>query len=125
MAGIGALLPQWHLDERAVRERRYRAATPRERARWHARWRVARGWPEARVARALGRDAHTIGVWVKAFDASGLTSLAFEQTGGSPCCRRGGPGRVAGGGPEAAACVLRPTSCIILDVAAHAGRRKT
>lgn len=79
----GALLQKWQLDERAVRERLYRAETPRERERWHALWLMAQGWSEAQVARALERDAHTIGAWVKAFDASGPPSLAFEQTGGS------------------------------------------
>jgi transposase len=84
MDGIGAFLQKWQLDERAVRERMYRADTPRERERWHALWLLARGWSEAQVATALERDAHTIGAWVNAFGAAGATSLAFEQTGGSP-----------------------------------------
>jgi transposase len=81
---IGALLQRWELDERAVRERLYRAETPRERERWHALWLLARGWSQAQVATALERDAHTIGAWVAAFGATGPASLAFEQTGGSP-----------------------------------------
>ncbi len=84
MEGIGSLLQKWQWDERAVRERLYRAETPRERERWHALWLLAQGWSEAQVARALERDAHTIGAWVQAFDVSGPPSLAFEQTGGSP-----------------------------------------
>jgi len=84
MDSIGALLRKWDLDERAVRERLYRAETPRERERWHALWLLARGWSQAQVATALERDAHTIGAWVTAFDAAGPASLVFEQTGGSP-----------------------------------------
>ena len=84
MDGIGVLLQKWQLDERAVRERMYRAGTPRERERWHALWLLARGWSEAQVATALERDAHTIGAWVSAFGAAGPPSLAFEQSGGSP-----------------------------------------
>jgi hypothetical protein len=84
MDGIGALLRNWHLDERSVRERLYRADTPRERERWHALWLLARGWSQAQVATALERDAHTIGAWVDGFGAAGPPGLAFEQTGGSP-----------------------------------------
>jgi len=84
MISIESLLQQWKLDERAVRERMYGAATPRERERWHALWLLARGWSEAQVAAALERDAHTIGAWVGAFGEQGPASLAFEQSGGSP-----------------------------------------
>jgi transposase len=77
-------LERWQLNERQVRERMYRAATPRERERWHAIWLVTRGWSAARVAEALERDAHTIGEWLAQFRASGPASLSFEQTGGSP-----------------------------------------
>jgi hypothetical protein len=51
------MLRQWQLDVGAVRERMYRAPTPRERERWHAIWLVARGWSAAQVAEALERDA--------------------------------------------------------------------
>jgi transposase len=78
------LLERWKLDERQVRERMYRAPTPRERERWHALWLLARGWSAAQVAAALERDPHTIGDWVAAFDRSGPAALAFEQSGGSP-----------------------------------------
>jgi transposase len=78
------LLERWKLNERQVRERMYRAATPRERERWHAIWLVTRGWSAARVAEALERDAHTIGEWLAQFRASGPAGLSFEQTGGSP-----------------------------------------
>lgn len=47
MDSIGALLEKRPLDERAVRERVYRAETPHERERWHALWLLAQGWPEA------------------------------------------------------------------------------
>jgi transposase len=78
------VLARWHLDERQVRDRLYRAPTPRERERWHAIWLVARGWSAARVAEALERDAHTIGEWLAQFRASGPAGLTFEQTGGPP-----------------------------------------
>jgi len=77
-------LSRWQVDSATVRERMYRAPTPRERERWHALWLLARGWSEAQVATALERDAHTIGAWIGAFGATGPASLAFEQTGGSP-----------------------------------------
>jgi transposase len=69
---------------RQVRDRMYRAPTPRERERWHALWLLARGWSAAQVAEALERDPHTIGEWVAAFGRSGPAALAFEPTGGSP-----------------------------------------
>ncbi len=36
MAEIAAVLAQWQVDMRQVRERMYRTPTPRERERWHA-----------------------------------------------------------------------------------------
>ena len=87
MIGMESLLQQWKMDERAVRERMYGAPTARERERWHALWLLARGWPEAKVASALERDAHAIGAWVNAFGERGPASLVFEQSGGSPQCR--------------------------------------
>ncbi len=79
-----ALLPRWQLDMREVRERVYRASTPRERERWHALWLLACGWSQAQVAEALERDPHTIGEWLEGFRQSGPAGLVFEQTGGSP-----------------------------------------
>ena len=79
-----AMLERWQLDAKAVRERMYRAPTPRERERWHALWLLARGWSAAQVAEALERDAHTIGDWVEDLRQKGPSGLAFEQTGGSP-----------------------------------------
>ncbi len=84
MSELLALLEQWHLDVGQVREQVYRAATPRERERWHALWLLTQGWSQARVADALDRDAHTIGEWLEGFRQSGPTGLVFEQTGGSP-----------------------------------------
>jgi transposase len=78
------LLERWKLDVRQVRERMYRAPTPRERERWHALWLLTWGWSAARVAEALERDPHTIGEWLAAFGRSGPAALTFEQTGGSP-----------------------------------------
>jgi transposase len=77
-------LSRWQLDVAAVRTRMYRAPTPRERERWHALWLAAQGWSAARVAEALGRDAHTIGEWLAAFHRGGPAALAFAHTGGSP-----------------------------------------
>jgi transposase len=84
MSDILTMLEHWHLDVKAVRERVYRAATPRERERWHALWLLARGWSAAQVADALERDAHTIGDWLEDFHQRGPGGLAFEQTGGTP-----------------------------------------
>jgi transposase len=79
-----AVFKDWQLDAKAVRERMYRAPTPRERERWHAVWLLAQGWTSAQVAEALERDAHTIGEWAEALRRKGPTALAFEQTGGAP-----------------------------------------
>ena len=84
MNDILAMLEHWQLDVKAVRERVYRAPTPRERERWHALWLLARGWSAAQVADALERDAHTIGDWLEDFRQRGPAGLAFEQTGGAP-----------------------------------------
>jgi hypothetical protein len=84
MKDIGTLLRQWDVDERGVRERMYRAATPRERERWHALWLFSRGWSEARVGEALERDPHTVGEWLRMFETGGPAGMAFEQTGGPP-----------------------------------------
>jgi len=78
------LLKQWKLDVGQVRERMYRAPTPRERERWHALWLLARGWSATQIAEALERDPHTIGEWVAAFGRGGPATVAFEQSGGSP-----------------------------------------
>ena len=78
------MLEHWKLDVKAVRERVYRALTPRERERWHALWVLARGWSAAQVAEALERDAHTVGDWVEDFRQKGPAGLAFEQTDGRP-----------------------------------------
>src|SRR5437764_10674951 len=77
-------LKQWKLDLNAVRERMYRAPTPRERERWHALWLLAQGWSAHQVAELVERDAHTIGGWLAAFERDGPAALAFEQTGGPP-----------------------------------------
>jgi Homeodomain-like domain len=84
MEEIGGLLARWQIDERGVRERMYRAPTPRERERWHALWLLSRGWSAARVAEALERDPHTIGGWLATFGAAGPSGMGFEQTGGPP-----------------------------------------
>ena len=84
MDDVSGLLKQWQLDVRAVRERMYRAPTPRERERWHALWLLAQGWSSVQVAEALERDAHTVGDWLADFRRAGPVGIAFEQTGGPP-----------------------------------------
>ncbi len=84
MNDIQAGLARWGLDLGQVRERVYRAATPRERERWHALWLLAQRWSANKVAAVLDRDAHTIGGGLTAFCAHGPAALAFEHTGGSP-----------------------------------------
>ena len=84
METIAALLAHWQLTTAAVRDRVYRAINPRERERWHALWLLAQSWSEAKVATALDRDPHTIGLWVAAFRTAGPVRLSFEQTGGPP-----------------------------------------
>ncbi len=84
MRDIVQLLDRWRLDVGEVRERMYRAATPRERERWHALWLLAQGWTASAVAEALEREPHTIGAWVTALGNTGPTALSFEQSGGSP-----------------------------------------
>jgi len=78
------LLERWQLDSDQVRERIYQAEHARERERWHALWLVAQGWTQDGVATALGRDAHTIGVWMESFRQRGPEGLRFDASGGSP-----------------------------------------
>ena len=84
MVEIAGALTRWGLDARQLRDRMYRAPTPRERERWHALWLLAQGWSANSVAEVLERDAHTIGAWLASFAADGPAALAFEQTGGPP-----------------------------------------
>ena len=50
MQDFAAGLARWRLDLGQVRERLYRAPTPRERERWHALWLLGQGWPANDVA---------------------------------------------------------------------------
>jgi len=84
MADATGALEARALDVDEVRGRMYRAPTARERERWHALWLLARGWPAARVADALGRDPHTIGAWVIRFRREGPAGLAVAHSGGAP-----------------------------------------
>jgi len=77
-------LSRWRLDAAAVRERLYRAPTPREREHWHALWLALQGWPAAKVAAAMRRDPHTVGTWLADFRRDGPVAMAFTHTGGSP-----------------------------------------
>ncbi len=84
MVDMAAALSKWQMDVSGVRERLYRAATPRERERWHAVWLAARGFPANEVAALLERDAHTVGGWLTDFANQGPAALAFVQTGAPP-----------------------------------------
>ena len=84
MTDIVQLLERWQLDVGDLRERMYRAPTPRERERWHGLWLLAQGWSAIQVAEALDREPHTIGNWLANFRRGGAQGLVFEQTGGSP-----------------------------------------
>jgi transposase len=84
MSNFEEALTRWQLDTGQVRERMYRAPTPRERERWHAIWLLARGWSAADVADALARDPHTIGDWLARFCRDGPAALALAHSGGSP-----------------------------------------
>src|SRR3954454_23581452 len=77
-------LSRWQLDAAAVRERMYRAPTPRERERWHALWLALQGWSTARVGTALGRDPHTAARGLPPLRRDDPATLAFAHTGGSP-----------------------------------------
>ena len=79
-----AVVAQWQMTPAQLRDRMYRAPTPRERERWHARWLLSQGWSAAAVARAFERDPHTIGGWLDAVGQHGLAALVFAHTGGPP-----------------------------------------
>ena len=84
MNDLLTVLEAWKLTIPHVRDRRYRAPTPRERERWHAVWVLAQGWSATDVADALERDPHTIGDWLAAVRRTGPAGLTFEPTGGTP-----------------------------------------
>ena len=84
MEQIATSMERWRMDMGALRERMYRAPTPRERERWHAMWLLAQGWTVTKVAEMLERDAHTIAGWLGEFAEKGPEALAFVQSGGAP-----------------------------------------
>ena len=84
MNEILEILKHWQLNMKKVRERMYRAPTPRERERWHALWLLGRGGTVEEVAAALERDVRTIGEWLANFEQQGPSGMSFEQSGGSP-----------------------------------------
>lgn len=84
MSKMAAALERWQMDVAAVRERTYRAPTPRERERWHALWLIAQGMTVSKVSELLERDPHTIANWLADFVEGGPEAVAFEQTGGPP-----------------------------------------
>ena len=81
---IQQVLTKWQLDTQAVRRLVYTAENARERERWHAVWLMTQGWTAAQVAKALERDAHTIGEWMENLSERGAEGLMFEKSGGSP-----------------------------------------
>ena len=78
MEEMGALLERWRIDEAEARRRmlpgRRRHGSGK---RWHVLWLLAQGWTAAAVARALDRDAHTIGQWTTAFAEGGPEGAVF------------------------------------------------
>jgi len=84
MNNMVEMLGRWQLDVKQVRERVYRAPTPRERERWHAIWLLTRGWSIEQVAEAMERDERTITDWAAEFEQCGPLGMRFEQSGGSP-----------------------------------------
>src|SRR5437764_14984477 len=91
-------LKQWKLDLNAVRERVYRAPTPRERERWHALWLLAEGWSAVQVAEALERNPHTIGEWLASFRRAGPSAPITLPLANQRRCMRLGPVSMSGAG---------------------------
>ena len=75
MTDIVQLMEEWQLNVGDLRERMYRAPTPRERERWHGLWLLAQGWSATQVAEALEREPHTIGKWLDNFRQGGAQGL--------------------------------------------------
>ena len=69
MKEIVQLMEEWQLNVGDLRERMYRAPTPRER--WHGLWLLGQGWSAIQVAEALDREPHTIGNWLANFRRGG------------------------------------------------------
>jgi hypothetical protein len=100
---MNVVLGRWQLDVKQVRERVYRAPTPRERERWHAVWLLARCWSTEQVAKALERDVLTIEDWATDFEQRGSAGLNFDQSGGTPRPQSGTTSGIEGGGAGDAA----------------------
>ncbi len=98
------IVGRWQLDLKKVRERMYRAPTPRERERWHAVWLLARGWAAEQVAEALERDGRTIAEWIADFEQQGPAGMSFAQSGGSPRPQPGATSGTEGCGAGSAQC---------------------
>ena len=84
MTDIVQLLERWQLDVGDLRERMYRAPTPRERERWHGLWLLAQGWSATQVAEALEREPHTIGNWLDNFAKAGPKVWSLSRLGVPP-----------------------------------------
>jgi hypothetical protein len=80
MKDVLTMLGQWHLDVGAVRERMYRAPTPRERERWHALWLLARGatnlWIPVTGEEVAARPGETGGS--AGTDGKGFAGASFD-----------------------------------------------
>ena len=102
---IDQLLEQWEMSVRDLHRRVILAPTPRERERWHAVWLLAQGWTASSTAKALERDPHTIGRWVRCLRRRrpGGPDIRADA-GGSPRPRRGGAGGTERSGTGVARC---------------------
>ena len=84
MKEIVQLMEEWQLNVGDLRERMYRAPTPRERERWHGLWLLAQGWSAIQVAEALDREPHTIGNWLANFRRGGAQVWSLNRLGVPP-----------------------------------------
>ena len=85
MWDIVELLERRQLDVGDLRERMYRAPTPRERERWHALWLLAQGWTSSAVAECAGTGIPTPSARGSLPSATLVPRpLGFEQSGGLP-----------------------------------------
>ena len=62
----------------------YRTPTACERERWHAIWLLSQGWSAVKVARALGRNPHTIGDWLANIRILGPAGSYSQRAVASP-----------------------------------------
>ena len=101
MNDVLTMLDRWQLDVQAVRQRVYRAPTPRERERWHALWLLAPGDPPRLPRRWSGTHTRlVIGSKTPAWKVRPVCPLS--RRGVPPRPQPGATSRVEGGGPGSA-----------------------